>query len=70
MNTGFFDLQGDSGGPLIFPIQNKERTELTFHLGGITSYGRRGCGNPEYPGVYTRVAQFIDWINQVTGLHF
>lgn len=56
--------QGDSGGPLIFP----NNTEVRFYLGGIVSYGIRCATN--YPGVYTRVSQFIGWINQVTGEKF
>ncbi|XKL59560.1 hypothetical protein PGB90_000576 [Kerria lacca] len=52
--------QGDSGGPLIFP----NSTENKFYLGGIVSYGIK-CDNPDYPGVYTRIAEYIDWINEI-----
>ncbi len=34
----------------------------TWHIAGITSYGY-GCAREEYPGVYTRVSMFIDWID-------
>ncbi|CAH1405896.1 unnamed protein product [Nezara viridula] len=53
--------QGDSGGPLLF-YDNvlKIRTQI-----GITSFGK-GCGNPDSPGVYTRVSNYISWINNVT----
>lgn len=44
---------GDSGGPLV--INNT--------LIGITSWGK-GCGQPEYPGVWTRVPRIRDWIDQ------
>ena len=52
--------QGDSGGPLI--QDNK--------LSGIVSFGgsnEQACGAPDYPGVYTRVANFIEWIESHTG---
>lgn len=46
---------GDSGGPLVVPKGNG------FVQVGIVSWGPQ-CGNPLFPGVYTRVASFSDWI--------
>jgi Trypsin/RTX calcium-binding nonapeptide repeat (4 copies) len=44
--------QGDSGGPLVTPIGGG-----AFRLIGDTSFGFFGCGSPNFPGVYGRVAQ-------------
>ncbi|KAJ8687601.1 hypothetical protein QAD02_023395 [Eretmocerus hayati] len=47
--------QGDSGGPLMIPENS------TFYLIGIVSNGYK-CAEARYPGVYTRVTSFIDFI--------
>ncbi|XP_072152014.1 trypsin-1 isoform X2 [Bemisia tabaci] len=50
--------QGDSGGPLIISTGVDK-----FELVGIVSWGV-GCGRPGYPGVYTRVSRYMDWIQR------
>ncbi|XP_044198390.1 uncharacterized protein cfi [Thunnus albacares] len=53
--------QGDSGGPLVC------EDELgVSYLWGIVSWGER-CGQPGFPGVYTQVAQYFEWIRLHTG---
>lgn len=49
--------QGDSGGPLIVGTGEDGRNQVV----GIVSWGV-GCGRPGYPGVYTRVTRYLDWV--------
>ncbi|XP_065333244.1 serine protease nudel-like isoform X2 [Cloeon dipterum] len=51
---------GDSGGPLMC----RDRRSHAWRLTGITSNGY-GCGRANRPGVYTKVANYLDWINAV-----
>lgn len=48
---GTDSCQGDSGGPAV--INNE--------LVGVVSFGK-GCAMAQYPGVYTKVRNYIDWI--------
>ena len=50
--------QGDSGGPLVVPRSSSDATAIIY---GIVSFGT-GCAKPNYPGVYARVAKYLDWI--------
>jgi secreted trypsin-like serine protease len=53
---------GDSGGPLVVAADN----DRGYAQVGIVSWGPQ-CGNPLYPGVYTRVSSFSKWIKDNMG---
>jgi len=56
--NGYTDTcQGDSGGPLFFINESTNQSVLV----GITSWGV-SCGYLGFPGVYTRVSAFLEWI--------
>ena len=61
---GYDSCQGDSGGPMVVLATDEE----TYLQSGIVSWGS-GCADATYPGVYTRVSYFIDWIcNNTDGI--
>merc|ERR1712038_1991169 len=58
LNNGKTDAcTGDSGGPLVC-----KSGFSGYVMTGVVSYGPRICGTPDYPGIYTRVGYFLDWI--------
>lgn len=56
---------GDSGGPLMVYDDDEARWELA----GIVSFGR-SCGLPGWPGVYTRVSSYEEWLNETMTIDF
>ncbi|XP_067284118.1 serine protease 27-like [Pseudorasbora parva] len=52
--------QGDSGGPMV------SKNSSVWIQSGIVSFGN-GCADPKYPGVYSRVSRYQDWINSYMG---
>ena len=52
---------GDSGGPLFSTAGG------TFRLVGLTSWGN-DCGLRDYPGIYTRLTSFVNWVYSETSL--
>ncbi|XP_063602474.1 trypsin 3A1-like [Penaeus indicus] len=55
--TGQDVCRGDSGGPLVLGEDGRE-TDV-----GVVSAGL-GCGDPRFPGIYTRVDAFLDWLDR------
>nr|XP_027234442.1 chymotrypsinogen A-like [Penaeus vannamei] len=53
--------QGDSGGPLITKLQDGTWVQL-----GVVSFGDE-CAKENSPGVFTKVANYYDWITEQTG---
>lgn len=51
----------DSGGSLLF-IDESHPTYSYSYCVGVVSFGPKKCGQNGIPGIYTRVASYIDWI--------
>lgn len=52
--------RGDSGGPLMASIRQQDG--YNFFSLGIVSFGPTPCGTQGWPGVYTRIQDYIPWI--------
>ena len=64
INGGIDACSGDSGGPMAYLTE-----EGVWVLNGIVSWGI-GCAEANHPGVYTKVANYGDWIAEKTGIQF
>jgi secreted trypsin-like serine protease len=54
----------DSGSPMVVP-----NGVSGYKLAGIVSFGHQdGCGATGKYGGYTRVSQYVNWVNSITGL--
>ena len=55
---------GDSGGPLMDIDDVTDPFLPYFYLVGLVSFGPTTCGKAGWPGVYTNVAPYVDWIQK------
>ncbi|XP_017031220.1 melanization protease 1 [Drosophila kikkawai] len=57
---GVDSCRGDSGGPLL--LEDYHEGYANYYIAGVVSYGPTPCGLKGWPGVYTRVAAYLDFI--------
>uniref|UniRef100_A0A1Y1NL68 CLIP domain-containing serine protease n=1 Tax=Photinus pyralis TaxID=7054 RepID=A0A1Y1NL68_PHOPY len=50
--------EGDSGGPLM----TLHEESALWYITGIISFGAEKCGSLGWPGIYTRVTEYVPWI--------
>ena len=63
LSERFISLQGDSGSALQYAIDIGRWVQI-----GVVSFGpATGCQN-DYPSGYSKIAHYLDWISQVTGI--
>ena len=55
ISLGVDTCHGDSGGGMICEVRGRQSVL------GLTSWGY-GCGRVNRPGVYTKVANYLEWI--------
>ncbi|TDG43110.1 hypothetical protein AWZ03_010467 [Drosophila navojoa] len=71
--VGGGDLQdsckGDSGGPLQAPAPYLDEYKVRMVEFGIVSMGVTSCGQISLPGLYTNVADYVQWITDVMAKH-
>lgn len=60
---GIDSCSGDSGGPLI-GISQTASNRPYFYCAGVVSFGPSPCALEGWPGVYTRVSSYMDWIER------
>lgn len=58
---------GDSGGPLTFVNMDENSGNIVGTVYGIVSFGEE-CGLEGWPGIYTRVQSYLEWIEYVSGI--
>lgn len=51
--------RGDSGGPLM-----RQDGLITYQI-GIVSFGAYQCGTKNHPGVYTKLIDYLDWVEEI-----
>lgn len=56
--------RGDSGGPLMtIDAEPGSPSGNNWYAIGVVSFGPSPCGMKDWPGIYTKVSEYIDWIN-------
>ncbi|KAB0800599.1 hypothetical protein PPYR_06339 [Photinus pyralis] len=58
--NGKDSCRGDSGGPLMSLYTAPG--EINWYVMGVVSFGPAKCGLNGWPGIYTRVTEYIPWI--------
>lgn len=53
--------RGDSGGSLM-TVSNTKHGEENWYAEGVVSFGPSPCGTQGWPGVYTKVENYMNWI--------